>query len=174
MIFKKKNGFTLIELIIVVTILAIISTLALPYFHEIMAQQEMKKIIHKLTSSIQLAKSHAAIEHRNVVICPSSDHLNCQNNKWSSGFISFVDNNKNKQVDRDEKIIFIESTNLKYGNLDWRGTLSTPSLTFQAENGLPRGFNGSFYYCSTLYVQKHQRIILSPMGHTRTEKLSNC
>ena len=60
MFFKQKNGFTLIELIITIAILAILTILALPYFHEIMAKQETIKTSNKLISSIQLAKSQAS------------------------------------------------------------------------------------------------------------------
>ena len=173
MFFKQKNGFTLIELIITIAIVAIITTLALPHFHEIMAKQETIKTSHKLISSIQLAKSHATLQHSNVVICPSQDKLNCQINHWNSGFIVFLDSNKNRQVNASERIILTESTDLKYGNLNWRGTLSIPSLTFQAANGLPIGSNGSFYYCST-HQQSPHKIILSNMGHVRIENSSTC
>lgn len=173
MISKQKNGFTFIELIVTIAILAIIVALALPSFHEIMAKQEIQKMTRQLTSSIQLAKSQAAIHHSNVVICPSQNKINCQINSWNSAFIVFLDINRNRQTDTDEKIIYTESTDLKYGDLNWRGTLSIPSLTFQAENGLPLGSNGSFYYCST-YQQSHHKIILSNMGHTRIENPSTC
>ncbi|WP_407305727.1 GspH/FimT family pseudopilin [Acinetobacter sp.] len=173
MIPIQKKGFTLVELIVTLAILAIMMTMALPYFHDIMAKQEIKNITHKLISSIQLAKSHAAIHHTNVVICPSQNKINCQASYWNSGFIVFLDTNKNRQVDTQEKIIYTESTELKYGNLDWRGTLSIPSLTFQASNGLPNGSNGSFYYCST-YQQTHYKILLSRMGHTRIENPLTC
>ena len=173
MISKQKTGFTLIELIVTLAILAIITSIALPYFHETMAKQEIKKITHTLVSSIQLAKSHAAIHHTNVVICPSQNKVNCQANHWNSGFIVFLDTNKNRQADTGEKIISTESTELQYGNLNWRGTLSIPSLTFQAENGLPNGSNGSFYYCS-IYQQPHYKIVLSRMGHTRIENPLSC
>src|SRR5690606_31812126 len=96
----------------------------------------------------------------NVVICPSPNKVNCQANHWNSGFIVFLDTNKNRQADTGEKIISTESTELKYGNLDWKGTLSIPSLTFQAENGLPNGSNGSFYYCY-IYQQPHYKIVLN-------------
>ncbi|WP_425919240.1 GspH/FimT family pseudopilin [Acinetobacter sp. TSRC1-2] len=173
MISKQKNGFTLIELIITLAIIAIIVSIALPYFHETMARQEIKNITNKLISSIQLAKSHAVIHHTNVVLCPSQNKLSCQARHWNSGFIVFLDSNKNRQVDADEKIISTESTELKYGSLDWRGTLNTPSLTFQAENGLPNGSNGSFYYCSN-YQQTHNKILLSRMGHARIENPLTC
>ncbi len=76
-------------------------------------------------------------------------------------------------MDANEQIILTESTDLKYGNLDWRGTLSIPSLTFQAANGLPIGSNGSFYYCSS-DQQPSRKIILSDMGNVRIEKLLTC
>ena len=96
-----------------------------------------------------------------------------QASHWNSGFIVFLDVNKNRQVDTEEKIIDPQSTELKYGNLVWRGTLSIPSLTFQASNGLPNGSNGSFYYCST-YQPTHYKILLSRMGHTRIENPLTC
>ncbi len=70
----------------------------------------------------------------------------------------FIDKNKNRQVDVDEQILHIDALNLKYGNLSWRGTLSLPSVTYQAHTALPIGSNGSFYYCST-HLSSQQRII---------------
>ncbi|CAB1209893.1 GspH/FimT family pseudopilin [Acinetobacter bouvetii] len=173
MIFEQKNGFTLVELIVTLAVLVILIAFAIPYFHEIMAKQEVRHFTNKLISNIQFAKSQATLHHSNVVLCPSQNKLNCQSNQWNSGFIVFLDHNKNRLVDTNEQIISTETTDLKYGNLDWRGTLSIPSLTFQAENGLPIGSNGSFYYCS-LSAQPHNKLVLSPMGHTRIETPANC
>ena len=107
MFFKQKNGFTLIELIITIAILAILTILALPYFHEIMAKQETIKTTNKLISSIPLAKAQASLQHNNVVSCPSQDKLNCQVNHWNSGFIIFLATNKILQVDVNEQIILV-------------------------------------------------------------------
>jgi len=173
MLFQQKNGFTLVELIVTLAIFAILATVALPYFQEIKSKQEVNDITNKLISTVYFAKSQASLYHTNVVICPSLNRMNCQTNQWSAGLLIFLDNNKNRQIDTGEKIIYTESTDLKYGHLDWRGTLSVPSLTFQAENGLPIGSNGSFYYCST-FSEHHQKLVLSPMGHIRIENLSIC
>ena len=173
MIFHIKNGFTLFELIVSCAILAILVSISLPYFHDSMARQEIKNSSHQIISSIQLAKSHAAIQHNNVVICPSQNRTSCQADQWQSAFIIFIDRNKNRQVDADERIISTQSTNLKYGLLNWKGALRIPSLTFQSTNGLPIGSNGSFYYCSTSN-QPHYKILLSTMGNTRIEQPPAC
>ena len=173
MLFRQKNGFTLLELIISCAILAILIIIGLPYFQDIMAKQEINKISHQILANIQLAKSHAAIQQSNVVICATQNQRSCQANQWQLGFIVFLDSNKNRQLDIQEQIIATELTNLKYGTLNWRGTLSIPSVTFQAPNGLPIGSNGSFYYCST-YNQPHYRFVLSNMGHVRIEYPRTC
>ena len=85
----------------------------------------------------------------------------------------FIDKNRNRQVDNDEQILHIEQLNLKYGNLSWRGALSIPNVTYQAQTALPIGSNGSFYYCST-HLASQQRIVLNKMGHIRIEHLASC
>ncbi|WP_349927513.1 GspH/FimT family pseudopilin [Acinetobacter sp. A1-4-2] len=173
MLFEQKNGFTLVELIVTLAIFAILATIALPYFQDMKAKQEVNATTNKLISTIHLAKSQATLYHTNVVLCPSQNKVNCQTSQWTAGLLVFLDSNKNRQIDTGEKIIYTESTDLKYGHLDWRGTLSVPSLTFQAENGLPIGSNGSFYYCS-MVSDHHRKLVLSAMGHIRIENLSSC
>ncbi|WP_180058026.1 MULTISPECIES: GspH/FimT family protein [unclassified Acinetobacter] len=173
MFYIIKNGFTLFEIIITILIIAIITTIALPHFHKMMAEREIKKVKATIISSSHYARNHASLYHANIVICPTPDLKQCQSSHWNTGFLIFIDQNKNRQVDSNEKILYQEALNLKYGDLNWRGTLSTPSLTFQALSGLPIGSNGSFYYCSKSDLP-HQRIIMSKMAHIRIENPSTC
>ena len=173
MFFINKKGFTLFELMITISIIMIICTIALPHFHQYMASQERSKTLNTLRNSIQAAKNMANLQRQNITICPSQDLVQCQNHQWNSGFIVFIDNNKNRRVDTSETIIQTEQQQLKYGNLDWRGTLSLPSLSFKAENGLPLGSNGTFYYCS-IQSQDHFKLVMSKMGQIRTELINTC
>ena len=168
-----KNGFTLFELIISIAVLAIITAIALPHFQQLMAEQEVKSTLSKLALANRSAKNLALVHRANIVICPSKTLTQCEPANWNSGFIVFIDINKNRLVDSAEKVLQTEVLNLKYGSLDWKGTLSIPSLTFQALSGLPIGSNGGFYYCS-LMGQPHQKLNLSKMGHTRIENISAC
>lgn len=173
MLFHIKNGFSLIELIAVILIIAILAVFAVPSFQQYMAKQEVMQTMAKLGHANQSAKNSALLHHANIVICPSSSLSQCQSSQWSRGFIVFIDLNKNRTVDAGEKILQTERLDLQYGTLDWKGTLSIPSLTFQAATGLPNGSNGGFYYCS-LTDQPHQKLNLSRMGHLRLEKISAC
>ena len=59
MFFINKKGFTLFELIITISIIMIICTIALPHFHQYMASQERIKTLNTLRNSIQAAKNMA-------------------------------------------------------------------------------------------------------------------
>lgn len=173
MFYKYKKGFTLFELLITVAILAIVCTIALPYFHQHMAAQERYNVLINLRNSIYSAKNIANVQRQSITICPSQDLLQCEKHQWGTGFIVFIDKNKNRQVESEDTIIRTEQHQLKYGSLNWRGTLNLPSLIFKAENGLPLGSNGSFYYCST-HEQEHFRLIMSKMGQVRVETITEC
>ena len=169
-----NQGFSLIETLITLIIISIILGFTIPYFHQQMAKIESEKTQNLLLSAIRLAKSNASIQRSNIVICSSPDIMKCTKNTWNDGVLIFLDSNNNKQFDTNEHMIIHKSTQLKYGNLEWRGTLSSPSISFLAKHdGLPIGNNGSFYYCSN-YDLPNKRIVLSKMGHVRIEDSKNC
>ncbi|HQV26372.1 MAG TPA: GspH/FimT family pseudopilin [Acinetobacter sp.] len=168
----KKLGFTLIELAVTMAVLAILVCICLPYFNELLASTEVNKIKKTLTIYIQKAKNDALIHHKNVTLCGSEDLIHCHTN-WNKGFIGFLDNNNNRQRDEAETVLFTNSVNAKYGTLNWKGALSVNSITFQGDTGLPRGSNGSFFYCMHSSA-RHTKIILSNMGHVRTEETTTC
>ena len=167
-----KNGFSLVELIICIAIMAIIASLAVPYFQNHLAQQEAKNSQALLRQSIKIARQSASLHHSNVVICPSQNQISCSANSWNHGFMIFIDHNRNRKLDDNEPLLESHALALKYGQLTWKGTLNFSSLSFQAHDGLPIGSNGSFYYCST--HQHHYRLVMSKMSNIRLEYPQNC
>lgn len=168
----KQYGFTLIEITIVILILTIMSLFAIPQFQNMMIAIEIHQLQQTLSMYLQQAKTDARLYHQNITLCPSQDLISCHHN-WNQGFIGFLDINKNHQREANEELIYTDATHYQYGHLDWRDTLHQNSITFQADTGLPRGSNGSFFYCM---YQSHQhiRILLSPMGQIRVEKIESC
>lgn len=170
----QNQGFSLFETLVTLIILSIIISFIIPYFHHQMAKMESVKIQNMLTSSISLAKSNATTLRSNVVICSSSDGQQCLKNTWNQSILIFADGNNNRQLDSNEPVIIYQQTQLKYGSLEWKGTLASPNISFLTKfDGLPIGNNGSFYYCS-LSDLPNKRIVLSKMGHVRIEESKSC
>lgn len=168
----KILGLTISELITCIAIFAILVCLSLPHFNDLMMSNEAIQLKKTLTIHIQKSKSDAQTYRRNVTLCASQDLLTCDRD-WNKGFISFIDTNNNRQRDPSETLLYATSLNYKYGSLDWRGTLRINSITFQGDSGLPRGSNGSFFYCANS-PKYHTRIKLSQMGQITPEPLATC
>ncbi|WP_151981288.1 GspH/FimT family pseudopilin [Acinetobacter guerrae] len=169
---KNKNiGFSLMEISIVLTIMAVIASFAIPSYHQYMASQEAKKVPQILTLHIQKAKHESLLSKQNIILCASTTFKECDNN-WTNGYILFVDQNKNRNYDPNETVLAVEPLQLKYGSLSWQG-FGNKKIIFESTSGLPLASNGTFRYCSAQYSH-HRKLTLSRMGHARNESLKTC
>jgi type II secretion system protein H len=66
---RKEQGFTLIELMITIAILAIIATMAAPSFGNLIARQKLNASTRELMMGINQAKSQAALMKKTVALC---------------------------------------------------------------------------------------------------------
>ena len=66
---RTEQGFTLIELIITIAIMAIIATLAAPSFGNLISEQKLNSSARELVMSINQAKSQAALKKTTVALC---------------------------------------------------------------------------------------------------------
>ncbi len=167
--YCKEQAFTLVELIVTISVIIVLAILAFPSYLDWKAKLELNHVIALIQSLNQTAKSNALLYHSNIIICSSSNITQCENDHWETGIIMFSDKNNNKQVDTDEMIHTKIDTQLKYGSLTWiGGVTNTKVLTFRRDTGQPRDSFGSFFYCSHHQSSLHQRIVLPKTGLIRT------
>lgn len=89
---KRSRGFTLIELMITLVLAAIILTLAVPGFQDIIRNNRAATQANELVTALGLARSEAVKRGARVSLCPSTDQASCiAGPDWSSGWIVFVD-----------------------------------------------------------------------------------
>ena len=67
-VMKKINGFTLVELLVTMAVLAIIVTMAIPAFGDMIAKQNLKKSAQELIVIINKARAKAVLERRVVTV----------------------------------------------------------------------------------------------------------
>lgn len=158
---SSQNGFTLVELIVTVAILAIITTIAAPAILTQLASMEAKRIRHGLTDTLKLAKVESLIRRQNILVCLSDSNGRCDKNS-NKTLLLFVDNNDNQHFDSGTDDLLQEQTlNPKYGTLHLRAGRRR-YVRFYGDSGMPRGHFGHFKYCpSSVYSQAMYQISFS-------------
>lgn len=159
------------ELVVTIALLAILTTLAIPSFSEMLRQWRRDSATRELTTSLQLARSEAIKTSRQIVICPSTNGTACAaGTEWSTGWMVFVDDgagtsaNANNQVyDPNERILKMVSAQVGVATLT-----GVQRLQF-LPNGLMRtGANANVTFTVTpsgaTSSTMVDRITVSPVG----------
>jgi type IV fimbrial biogenesis protein FimT len=76
---RSSGGFTVVELVITVTIAAILTTVAVPSFSGLIASQRAKTAASELFASLLKARSEAIMRNANVTLSPL-------NGNWKQGW----------------------------------------------------------------------------------------
>ena len=69
----RKKGFTLIELIITIALIAVIATLAAPSLGDLLEKQKLKKSTDELIAVLKEARAKSILEAKNVTLKLDSD-----------------------------------------------------------------------------------------------------
>ena len=65
---KRQSGFTLIELMIVISIAGVVTAMALPYMRDIILNQRIRAAVTEAHLSLLLARSEAIKRNANIVV----------------------------------------------------------------------------------------------------------
>ncbi|MFK7816519.1 MAG: GspH/FimT family pseudopilin [Gammaproteobacteria bacterium] len=168
----QNAGFTLIELMIVMVVVAIFVTVGVPNFQNMISDNRLSTQANSLVSSLQLARSEALKLGTPVSVCRTTNGTACAGvgTSWESGWLVFVDANASGGLDGGERII------LSNGGLSGGNTLraAAPFNNFISylPNGLQSAANGSFRLCNGNVpdVTQGRRVLVSPTGHVQTLK----
>jgi len=99
---KQASGFTLLELIVTISIAGILMSMAIPTFSDMMRNNRLTTYTNEMVTSLNLARSEAI--KRGVPV--SVRKIGGTGTYWSdSGWNVFVDSNKNGTIDTGDLIL---------------------------------------------------------------------
>ena len=103
-----QYGYTLIELLITLSILSILSLTAFPSFSTIVAQERSTVLINSLARSLAYARTEAITKNTTIVSCQSNNGSECNHSgNWHNGWIVFNDTNNTKQREPEEALLLV-------------------------------------------------------------------
>jgi len=147
----QDQGFTLVELLITVSLLAIITSIAVPALSDLIAYNRQQALLTQVQNAVQNARSNAVMHRQTVMLCGTDDGATCTRD-WSHGWLTMVEDSKEVMT----------VTQLAADELRWSG-FGDQRVRFNA-NGTSRN-NGRFYQC---YKQRIAwQLILSRQGRLK-------
>ncbi len=108
MLFSNTRGFTLIELMVVISIAGILLAYAVPSFNEFSKNNQLKSKSRDLVTLISFARAEAVRLGRSVNV--SSIANTPEGNEWGvEGYRAWIDTNNDNDYNNGEEIRVVES-----------------------------------------------------------------
>ena len=99
----RQDGFTLVELMVVLSVAAILTTIGVPSFLSTIRDNGVSTRTNELITDLALARTEAIRRGQTVTVCPSTDGTSCAGSGgWEQGWISFRDNDASGVLDSSD------------------------------------------------------------------------
>ena len=162
----SQAAFTLWELLIVLVIVALLMSMAAPSLHQIFLHTHDKILQQQLLNAIEFARVESRIQHLPITVCPSSDHLQCDNN-WRRDFLIYINEEGDDYLhDRSQRLAVIQ-TQFNNGELHWRAYPRYRHFLQFSPDGLIENDNGTFWFCNNENASLLWAVTLSKSAKTR-------
>lgn len=156
---KSSSGFTLLDLLITISILCLLTTFGVPSLTLALERSKSKSLTSNVRSAIALARTKAITSEQTVSVC-GMNTTECVDNQFTKIAV-FVDRNKNGQIDGGEKTLLLNDLNYT-GALYLGASFGRDYIRFKKDGSAQQA--GSFTYCNSNYPTLSTRVTISMPG----------
>lgn len=104
MVQRRVSGFSIIELMITIAIVAILVALAFPSFEGSLRSNRVASTTNEMLASLSLARMEALRSPTGAEVCSSSDGTSC-GGSWSDGWIVWVDDGDGIPAGANDRVL---------------------------------------------------------------------
>lgn len=171
-----NRGVTLIELMVVMSILIIALAISVPSLRSFVVNNQRAAAVNEMATAFNLARSEALKRAQTVSVCRVSDaNANAPacltGPTWNTGWIVFVDGNNNASIDAGDEII------RRYTGLPTLVSLNSDNNSGQVrfgQLGTAQGSAATFAYCDERGAAQGRSIEISNQGRVQTGPTNTC
>jgi type IV fimbrial biogenesis protein FimT len=169
---KKNSGFTLLELLITLALIAIVTAIAVPSMTTFTQNDRLTTNINKLIGHLAYARSEAVKSSQQIAICVSNDGATCTGGAWRDGWIVYIDADSDNSFTAGEVILRAQQA------LETNNTVTATGIGSQIiYDG--RGFVnaasiGSLLLCDNRSGPYGKTITITTTGRVRFQDDSTC
>jgi len=163
---QNSSGYSLYELIITIGLVALVMSLGLPSFGNILANHRLKAEVDALFHAVHLARKESVMRRRAVTLCPSLDGQNCEPQfDWSDGWIMFVNLDRDTPAVRDSDEPLLQ----RYSGIS-HNKVTANRRSFSFRTTALRATNGTFIFCDKARQAAPRALIVSYTGRPRVAR----
>lgn len=159
----KQLGFTLLEVLVVLVVIAILYSVSVPSLETLQQKFYVKQELAHMQLLLASSRQHAIMHKKRVRACPLNNSQSCSND-WNQEITLFEDLNNNNKLDPSENII--HQFNKVSSNKGLRAFSNTGYISFNAQ-GFSGYAVGSFSYCHKGKQNQGGVFVISRTGRAR-------
>lgn len=177
----RQAGFTLVELVTVMTIAVVVLVATLPAFRDVLNNNRITTQVNRLISDVQLARSEAMRRGERVVLCrsgnPTAGAPRCggTSGQWTEGWLVFVDVDKNGTFNDGDSLVRVTSK-IKGGIAVLANAYAATAIQFNADASTNHDGNTvRIALCDERGSEFGKQIDIPPVGRPRVaDRVNSC
>lgn len=158
----RDRGFSLIELMTVVTVASIVLALGVPGLGALVRTQRLNSAAAGLHAALMLARSEAIRRGARVEVAPADGK------RWENGWIVYADENDNGSFDPDD--ILIQARPAMADGIKVSSTFSQPNIGYHGSGRTRSNGSAQAFLAGTIRLssgREGRNIVVNALGRAR-------